>query len=87
MRALFGTATTARFQRKRYHHIDRGLVRPAVRAYARCQGITYEDAHQILREADSGVPRLSPNRWQDADYCRHQRGACVVQYGRYGAVA
>lgn len=87
MRGLFGTATTARYERKRYNHIDRGLVRPAVQAYARNQGITYEDAHQILRNATSGVPRLAPNRWQDEAYCAHQRRACVVQYRRYESVA
>jgi len=63
--------------------MDRGLVRRAVQAYAKVQGITYQDAHQILRAAQSGVPTVSPNKFQDAEYQDSQRRACVVQYRRH----
>jgi hypothetical protein len=61
---------------------DRGLVAAAVRAYAKSQGITYEDAHQILRAGD-GVPKvtqMSPDKWRlsrmDDEYRRKRMAAC-----------
>lgn len=88
MNGLFGTPTVSRFERKRYEHMDRGLARPAVRAYARAQGITYEDAHQILRNTQSKpeVTSVAPDKWKmsrtDAEYRKHQAQACNNHYQR-----
>ena len=69
--------------RKSKPEIDRGRVRRAVEAYARVQNITYEDAHQIRRNGNAGVPMVSPNKFEDAQYQEQQRRACVVHYRRY----
>lgn len=80
-----GVPTTVEPPKKRLPAMDRGLVRVVVRTYANIQGITYEDAHQILRNSKPAVEgaTMTPGKWEASrteTYRRVQYAKCQAQY-------
>ena len=64
--------------------IDRGLVRAVVGVYARISGVTYQDAHQILRTGKRKGAKIAPDKWEasrfDDEYRRARMDVCRKHY-------